>query len=339
MTSPNNPNIEHRLFHALIDLLDIPEREKVRKTLDNFRELTRTLDPRASPKLVNIKLQGLLKIRDEALIEARSGDKSQFEKVHEPVQEILERALDLLENATSTSGGFSGALKEAILELRKAKDIVSLNKLSEHLIHTSNGMMEATNKFQDNIGELAEKVNGYQDRIEQLEYQLEQQKELTYTDALTKVENRGSFERRFKMVFIRSIRERQSLCMCFLDVDRFKEINDTYGHQAGDDVLMNLAQLMKRTVAGKGTVFRFGGDEFAILFENVALEEAAGLVENIKGYVEGNTYHFQEHAFNLSISGGLTARQDDDDRGSFIKRADALLYRAKKQGRKQICVG
>ncbi len=343
METPQKPGGNLLLLNALLELLNLKDNEKVRTEVRAFRELLKGIDPFSSFKLLRLKLKSLVAMRDAALLggvrqkEAKPSLPSTTLK--EPIDDMLERALSLLEGASNSGGDFSQTLNQAIMELKRAKDMVTLNKLSKHLMETSSGMAEATSLFQSNIGDLAFAMLDYQRKIKDLEQEVEHHKQVSRIDPLTKINNRGQFDFLFKETVSHALRFRAPLCLLLLDVDNFKQINDQYGHKAGDDVLANLAQLMTRTL-GEGTlVFRYGGDEFAALFINMNPTQAQEACKKMEHFITAHEYRYKEHSFPMTVSGGLTALNLDEKRGDFFTRADQLLYKAKEQGRARICLG
>ncbi len=159
------------------------------------------------------------------------------------------------------------------------------------------------------------------------------------TDQLTGVYNRGFFEERLSAEL--SQPQRYPLCLALLDIDHFKGINDTYGHAVGDTVLRKLGFLLKTNVRKGSVVARFGGEEFAVIFPNVALSEAHLAIDNIRRLIESNIV--TDDGKPVTISAGVSEANLSDPAGlnraqqGLIQRADENLYRAKSSGRNRVC--
>lgn len=160
-----------------------------------------------------------------------------------------------------------------------------------------------------------------------LEYQ--QMKQLALKDTLTGLFNRNKFDMAFKEAVSHSQTNAGSFSLLVLDLDGFKQINDTYGHQAGDLVLNTFAQILLGTQPMLEQVFRFGGDEFTILLEG-GKEQAISIVTDIQQAVRENSLL---EKFQISCSIGHARYQKGDDMDSLFERADLALYRAKKNGK------
>lgn len=151
-----------------------------------------------------------------------------------------------------------------------------------------------------------------------------------YRDSLTKIYNREKFEEVFEYEIKQSKRYNTPLSMAILDIDFFKDFNDTYGHLIGDEVLIMLSKTIEQHTRESDLFARWGGEEFVLLFNNTNLEAATKLAENFRKMIESLQH---PSAGNITISFGVTQYKQDDTRQSMFKRADDALYEAKNSGR------
>lgn len=161
---------------------------------------------------------------------------------------------------------------------------------------------------------------------------IEQLKHYANVDGLTEVYNHRYFHELFKHQCEKSIQEKQSLSLVMLDIDYFKNYNDMYGHQAGDQVLKEMAQLIKTNIRENDVVCRYGGEEFCIIMPNTDQETAISLADELRKKIYDYKFEGQEHLPNgsLSVSIGISELKDENDTYSnIISRSDAALYRAK----------
>jgi diguanylate cyclase (GGDEF)-like protein len=162
--------------------------------------------------------------------------------------------------------------------------------------------------------------------------------QLSYTDGMTELHNYRYFKLRLKEEIIRHQRTKAGLSLLILDVDSFKNFNDTLGHQAGDNVLRQLGRLLKETARENDIVARYGGEEFAIILPTVDQEGAMILAERIRENVEKTPFegeHVQPKGM-LTVSIGEASLTDDSDFDELIRMADLALYSAKENGRNQV---
>ncbi len=160
---------------------------------------------------------------------------------------------------------------------------------------------------------------------------------LALHDPLTGLSNRRAFEESLERTVARARRGSAS-SLLFLDLDNFKIVNDALGHPAGDQVLIELAQLIVALVRPSDEVARFGGDEFAVLLDGVALEGARLTAERLRKSVDEHRFYVGERAFDLGISVGVVPVDGGTDAASLMAVADAALYTAKEKGRNRVMV-
>ena len=164
--------------------------------------------------------------------------------------------------------------------------------------------------------------------------------ELSHRDPLTGLYNRRQMMNTLENEMDRSNRTGEPLSLILVDCDDFKKINDTYGHQAGDEVLMKLGETFKRHLRHYDAVARLGGDEFALILPATDIPEAVGIAGRIRQEVEQMTVDADLADLQVTISLGVARHpqiqvQIPDD---LIRAADYALYNAKRQGRNQVRV-
>lgn len=159
------------------------------------------------------------------------------------------------------------------------------------------------------------------------------------TDALTGVGNRAAFDVRMSLELHRSARYGASLALLMMDVDAFKALNDTYGHQAGDHVLQSLARVLNDNVRKVDYLARYGGEEFALIAPGTSADAVLDLAERLRRAVEKTAVQWEGQELNATISIGaavFTEVVDGDDAANIIKAADKRLYAAKRAGRNRV---
>ncbi|MDF1874745.1 diguanylate cyclase [Sulfurimonas sp. SAG-AH-194-I05] len=154
-----------------------------------------------------------------------------------------------------------------------------------------------------------------------------------YIDGLTQVYNRNKFDELFEEEFKRSKRYKEPFALAIIDIDKFKNFNDTYGHLLGDEVLILMAQTLNASVRETDVFARWGGEEFVVLFKNTSLQAALEVSLKLKDKIEANEH---KTAGRITASFGLTAYKDGDTQQSIFKRCDDALYLAKKNGRNRV---
>ncbi|QJB56936.1 sensor domain-containing diguanylate cyclase [Pseudodesulfovibrio sp. zrk46] len=165
---------------------------------------------------------------------------------------------------------------------------------------------------------------------------LEEMCRLARTDSLTSLWNRGYFMELANREVARCLRSGAPLSLLIVDVDYFKAVNDTYGHDVGDQALISLAKTLRTSVREVDVVGRHGGEEFVVLLPDANQEEAAVVSERIAEAVRRNIVECNDLKVPLTVSIGMASLQRGDDLDSILKFADIALYAAKKKGRDRV---
>jgi two-component system, cell cycle response regulator len=163
---------------------------------------------------------------------------------------------------------------------------------------------------------------------------LEEIYEIAITDHLTQLPNRRRFDEQLQIEFVRARRHERQLSLVLFDVDLFKHVNDEYGHQAGDEVLMAIGRIIRSRVRGEDLPARVGGEEFAILMPETSIEGARALAEALRRGIAEHVLRFGEIEVRVTISAGCaTLRPTDMLAAQLYSRVDERLYEAKAAGR------
>ncbi|MDD5136270.1 MAG: GGDEF domain-containing protein, partial [Candidatus Omnitrophica bacterium] len=137
----------------------------------------------------------------------------------------------------------------------------------------------------------------------------------------------------------RSSRECQPLSMLMVDLDRFKQINDTYGHQAGDTILREFAKIIQSKCRQTDVVARYGGEEFVVMLSGAGQKDALDIAEKIREGVQNKKFRFKNDNLGTTISMGVVEFSKEHDKEELVEKADKALYKAKEEGKNRVCVG
>jgi two-component system cell cycle response regulator len=163
--------------------------------------------------------------------------------------------------------------------------------------------------------------------------------ELAITDPLTGLHNRRYLDSHFGALFDEAAARGRQISVLLLDIDRFKAINDSYGHDAGDEVLREFAVRVRAHTRGIDLLARYGGEEIVVAVPDTAVDGAEAVAERIRERIEATPFpiHRGTRAIPVTVSIGVAARQAGDTAaGEMLKRADLALYRAKQDGRNRV---
>ena len=169
----------------------------------------------------------------------------------------------------------------------------------------------------------------------------EQAKKVAVTDALTGIANRSNMEMALTNEFERSKRYNAPLAVIFLDIDNFKGVNDTYGHQKGDEVLVAIASLLQKFCRTNDVAARYGGEEFLMLLPHSNAQGAFKIAERVREEVMKINFFWNESPFSVTVSCGVTELNKDfmKDTEQLVAAGDQALYDAKNSGRNKSVIG
>lgn len=289
---------------------------------------------------IRLTLEGLLKEHDCDVVEADSGLKAlKIIQSDNPPELIF---MDW--NMPDLSGiEVTALLRATVEENQPYVIIVSSNSATEQIIEAiSHGaddyiIKPIDGRFLNAKFAVAERILGIQEKLRQTNLVLEK---LAHYDELTGVLNRRAGNATFQVEMERCIRKDQNVCVAMVDIDHFKKVNDTYGHQAGDEVLKVFANTLRQTVRPYDIVIRYGGEEFMLIAEINNEQEAADLFERVRHSVSQKTIWFAENEITITASFGvyLIRPTTELQLKDLIQEADKALYQAKGDGRNRVVI-
>jgi len=185
----------------------------------------------------------------------------------------------------------------------------------------------------EKIDELTRQTQAMNKEVEGLRHQLIEKQQVLAMDPLTGVANRGGFDKRIEEEQARSQRIGFPLSLLLVDIDKFKFVNDTFGHKAGDRVLQTIAKLMSGRLRDTDFIARYGGDEFVILLPGTSAEDAKAVAQGFCDAVKRCGFHSRGQSVDVTLSIGIAQLQEGDNSEAFFERADVAMYEVKHKGR------
>ena len=245
-------------------------------------------------------------------------------------QEALSLQILMQEGMAKISDNVKTAEDISQLKSAIARNIDLIKDGVEEFISQATTRHEAVGIRNEN---LSHKIKQMEKETEQLQQKLTENREKLLYDALTGVQSRLAYDDQIEQEIARWERYGSPFSYVILDIDHFKNINDKYGHSAGDKALKTIAEIMLQQIRKSDFIFRIGGEEFVLLLINTEVSKVEVLVEKLRKVVFAREFHFDQDSVSLSLSAGLTETRDGDSVKSIYERADATLYRAKNSGR------
>lgn len=254
---------------------------------------------------------------DQALIKKQKEDEALQDNYEE-----LKRYLDLAHRSL-----------QAFVETHS--DISHVAELQEqYLSNAVNDNLERCVTYVEGLSELgknmSEELKKAQHKIDGLNHELQEAINNLTTDTLTQVGNRKGFIDDLTDTIEAGKSKQLSMVLMMIDADNFKLLNDEYGHVAGDKVLYFLAQSIKSIIRSGDKVYRYGGEEFAVVLNRCELEQAFPIADKIRSKIEHSHLIYAGKTIHVTVSIGVTLHHTGDTMETLIERADDALYRAKK---------
>jgi len=212
-----------------------------------------------------------------------------------------------------------------------------LNKNFTQPIKEIENAMTAS-KLVDNIkneNEIGHIAQAYNKLLTNLHNKIKKNRELIRIDFLTKAKNRKAYHENVLELLSLYKRYQIPFSIMLFDIDNFKEVNDTYGHSVGDDVLKDITRLVKSEIRESDFLYRVGGEEFVVLFPQTSLQSAKKVAEKIRKIIQNNLNTIENRTITVSI--GVCEVEADDIGDSLYKKVDQLLYKSKKSGKNRVC--
>ena len=227
---------------------------------------------------------------------------------------------------------------QTISDIEPLKETIKqrIDAIADHIQEFHEVESKRLEESEQHIKKLTEKIAKMEADSEHLRSHLEETQQQAYKDVLTGIPNRQAYEERLAEEVARSRRYQTPLCMIVWDVDKFKHINDSYGHAAGDRVLKVIAETLNDSIRETDFLARFGGEEFVLLLPGTELEPTRQVAEKLRERIEKTPFHFRDTQVTITVSGGIAQLQKDETTNALFERADKALYSAKENGRNQI---
>ena len=255
---------------------------------------------------------------------------------HERWQQQLRSLMDAVSQDTAEAGRHTGeygtALRDRQAELGSMTSLESARGVLDRLA-------QETERMQATVLELARRFAERVHEVERLSHDLQRAQSEALLDPLSGLKNRRGFERAVHAIFASG--DTEEVAILVVDVDRFKTLNDTYGHLLGDKVLRAVAHILQTNIKGRDVAARLGGDELAILLPGTTERGAEALAEQIRVAVAAGRIHRtdgQDLRGIVTVSIGIAVGKATESFEALLERADAALYRAKREGRNRVAV-
>ena len=337
-----------RVLSSLITKLSLPDPEQ----------------PRANQLLNKVKaglnwyeLVPALEILSDLVVSALGTEQEEFEAFLKTLNERLNALQKWLHQGEQLESKFNNASKDFDQKMRghldELKDVLAggdtkalkgsvSHQLDEVFATLDSFKLDQRSRemeFQQHIKDMGDRLNAMKAELEEAKELLNSSQLVAMTDSLTQLPNRGAYDLYMAKEYERYRRYGGDLSLLVCDVDKFKSINDNYGHQAGDKVLQLISRQVKKGTRDTDFLSRYGGEEFVVILPQTDAESALQVGEKIRAQVAKSPFHFKGSRVQITISCGIACFKSGYRIEQVFDAADKALYKAKQNGRNQCQIG
>ena len=313
------------------DTLTIHELATLLEQVTTFATEQRAQVQREKLELENLVQQ--LASRLEEITSHLTGELAERNVVQQDTQQLNLLVTDEVEQLRLTAAGAPdlGTLRQQLTS--------RLDAISTHLTDFQAREDTRVRTYRERVQSMRARISVLERESRSLHESLREEQRMAMIDALTGIPNRAAYDDRIEQEYKRWKRFGRPISILAWDIDRFKTVNDAYGHKAGDKVLRVIGQHLARHVRDTDFVARYGGEEFVMLLIGTPADEARVVADKIRMEIAQLGFHFHDHPVAVTASCGLTAFGGADTPDIIFDRADRALYKAKEAGRNCCVIG
>jgi diguanylate cyclase len=252
------------------------------------------------------------------------------------MKQLLTGFVDHLAEFTDSTSDYHDRIESYVEKISQADDITQLEDVLGDVIRETRVIQINAQRSRDDLRQTNLRIVEAEQRINQLQDELDKASQMVRHDQLTGAFNRRGLDEIFEKELARSHRRRSPLSVALLDIDNFKKLNDSLGHDAGDAALIHLVSVIRETLRPQDTLARFGGEEFIILLPDTPVEDAAKALIRVQRELTKRYFLANNEKQLITFSAGVTLVRPDDTEASAIKRADEATYNAKTSGKNRV---
>lgn len=290
----------------------------------------------ASPLDIRVLDEAERRLRD--VIDKQTHLKQQLTDAQDRLKSMLIGFMDRLSGFSESTDHYQHTLERCAREIETADSLDDLADAVGELVAETRDVRESTQRSNEELKVLREEVESANHRIIRLQRELDETSELVRHDPLTGVLNRKGIDEAIEREISVMRRRGTPLCIALLDIDNFKQLNDTFGHRTGDEALQHLVSVIQDDLRSEDTVGRFGGEEFIILLPDTDEKLGMEIITRLQRSLTKRFFLAGNKRLLITFSAGLSRMLPDEPAGETIDRADRAMYAAKRAGKNRVLV-
>jgi len=330
---------EGRMVSSLTSLLKL--------MLDNIADLNRSdtfllgqvssLQEVLSHEPLSMQQIYLLETSLREVIRKQGTLKTSLDEATSSLRALLDSFITHLAQISDNTDEFQQKIFNHSQRLKETQDVHELNRIVGDIVDDTLDMQQGLTQSRGDLMSAREQVEAAERRIKELEIALETASAKVKEDQLTGAYNRRGLADHFQREISRTDRTHSPLSVALIDVDNFKQLNDHYGHLAGDDALIYLVDVIRSNIRPADVVARFGGEEFVLLMPDTSLEEGIATVRRLQRELTKTFFLANNDRLVITFSAGVAQWRNGEQDIDVIERADQAMYQAKLAGKNRVC--
>ncbi len=264
--------------------------------------------------------------------------KQQRERARDALKQVINTMLEEIQTLSADTGRFHDNVGRYATVIEQAESLESLAGVVKELVEEARTVQAQVGQAQQRLVREQAQARQLDERVRELEAELQRLSTEVATDPLTQIANRRGLIQAFEAEQSRTERSGQPLSVGLLDIDNFKKLNDSLGHQTGDEALKFLAHHVKQALRPMDTVARYGGEEFVVLLPDTTAEEAQVVLTRLQRTLTAQFFMHEERQVFITFSAGVTLYRPGERLEEALERADEALYEAKRTGKNRTCL-
>jgi diguanylate cyclase len=272
------------------------------------------------------------------VIERQGSLRGNIDDAKHQIKLMLAGFVEQLGSFSDATSGFSDRMEDYANTIAAADDIGALQNVIAEVIATTHDMRATSERSRAEVDSMRDRVRAAEAEIERLQIELEQTSQKMRHDPLTGALNRKGLEESYAKEVSRAARRGSNLCLAVLDIDNFKRLNDTYGHNTGDEALLHLVGTVRDCLRPHDTLSRYGGEEFIILLPETTIEDSVIVVQRLQRELTKRYFLANNDKLLITFSAGITVVGHEEPQTLAIERADVAMYQAKATGKNRVVV-
>ena len=262
--------------------------------------------------------------------------KKQLTEAQDRLKSMLANFVDRLADMSDETDTYHGTIETCAERITAAADISQISEVLEEVMTATRAMQLNSERSRDELHAMRGRLQETELEIERLQGELAQASDMVRIDPLTGMLNRKGMEEALDRELSRFQRHQSSLCLVLLDLDNFKKLNDTLGHQAGDEALIHLANVVREALRPQDTLARYGGEEFVVILPETPLDESVTVVTRLQRELTRKFFMRNNEKHLITFSAGVAELGRDETPQQALERADQAMYLAKRSGKNRV---